>query len=106
MKKDIVRYTFSRSVKMREAEETLLLAVLAVESLFGESTVRLDASYSIDSSRRACVIDASTEIGRAICRVFTGFVSREFGSDAFEIHRLDSPPTKETAACAVDYRGD
>jgi len=102
MKKDIVRYTFSQSVSMREAEETLLLAVLAVESLFGESTVRLDASFSIDSSRRACVIDASTDVGRAICRVFTGFVSREFGSDAFKIHRVDSlPAEEETAACAA-----
>ena len=101
MKKDIVRYTFSQSVSMREAEETLLLAVLAVESLFGESTIRLDASFSVDSSRRACVIDASTDVGRAICRVFTGFVSREFGSDVFEIHRIDSPPAKETAACTA-----
>ena len=101
MKKDIVRYTFSQPVSMREAEETLLLAVLAVESLFGESTVRLDASFSIDSSRRACVIDASTDGGRAICRVFTGFVSREFGSEAFEIHRVDASPAKETAACAA-----
>lgn len=101
MKKDTVRYTFSQSVSMREAEETLLLAVLAVESLFGESTVRLDASFSIDSARRVCVIDANTDVGRAICRVFTGFVSREFGSDAFEIHRVESTSVKETAACAA-----
>ncbi len=101
MKKDMVRYTFSQPVSMREVEETLLLAVLAVESLFGESTVRLDASFSIDSSRRACVIDASTDVGRAICRVFTGFVSREFGGDAFKIHRVDSPPAEETAACTA-----
>lgn len=101
MKKDMVRYTYSQSVSMREVEETLLLAVLAVESLFGESTVRLDASFSIDRSRRACVIDASTDVGRAICRVFTGFVSREFGSDAFEIQRTDPSPTAEGAACAA-----
>ena len=69
MKKDVVRYTFSQSVSMREAEETLLLAVLAVESLVGESTVRLDASFSVDTSQSACVIDASTDVGRAICRV-------------------------------------
>jgi len=101
MNNDTVRYTFSRSVSMREVEETLLLAVLAVESLFGESTVRLDASFSIDSARRACVIDASTDVGRAICRVFTGFVSREFGSDAFEIRRGHPSPVEEKAACAA-----
>lgn len=101
MTRSIVRYTFSQSVNMREAEETLLLAVLAVESLFGESTVRLDASFSVDSSRRACVIDAGTEAGQAICRVFTGFLTREFGHDAFEIHRVDPPAAKETPACAA-----
>ncbi|RIK82084.1 MAG: hypothetical protein DCC67_07670 [Planctomycetota bacterium] len=86
---------------MREVEETLLLAVLAVESLFGESTVRLDASYSVDAPRRSCVIDGSTEVGRALSRVFTGFVTREFGGDAFGIRRGESAsPTNETAACA------
>jgi hypothetical protein len=101
MERGVYRFAFDKAINMREAEETLLLAVLAVESLFGESTVRLDASFSVDSSHRACVIDASTDVGRAICRVFTGFVSREFGGDAFQIHRVDSPPARETAACAA-----
>jgi hypothetical protein len=101
MKTEILRYTFAASVCMREVEETLLLAVLAVESLFGESTVRLDASYSVDAPRRVCVIDASTEVGRSLSRVFTGFITREFGSDAFCIHRGDSASAaKETVACA------
>ncbi|QOJ04884.1 MAG: hypothetical protein HRU71_01265 [Planctomycetia bacterium] len=87
---------------MREVEETLLLAVLAVESLFGESTVRLDASYSVDAPRRSCAIDASTEVGRSLSRVFTGFITREFGGDAFGIHRGDSASgAKDTAACAA-----
>lgn len=102
MKTEVLRYTFASSVCMREVEETLLLAVLAVESLHGESTVRLDASYSVDASRRTCVIDGSTEVGRALSRVFTGFVTREFGGDAFGIHRGDSATAaKETAACAA-----
>ena len=101
MTKKIVRYTFTRSASMREVEETLLLAVLAIESLFGESAVRLEASFSVDLSRRTCVIDSGTEVGGALCRVFTGLVSREFGRDAFEIQRGDSPPAKETEAGAV-----
>lgn len=102
MKTEVLRYTFASSVCMREVEETLLLAVLAVESLFGESTVRLDASYSVDAPRRSCVIEAGTDVGRSLSRVFTGFITREFGSDAFSIQRGDSaPPAKETVACAA-----
>ncbi len=102
MKTEVLRYTFASSICMREVEETLLLAVLAVESLHGESIVRLDASYSVDAPRRCCVIDGSTEVGRALSRVFTGFVTREFGGDAFGIHRGESASApKETAAAAA-----
>ena len=101
MKKEVVRYSFSPSVCMQEVEETLLLAVLATEGLHGESMVRLHGSYTIDVPRRVCVIDVSNEIGRAISRVFTGFITREFGADSFGINRPDSSqPAGEQAACA------
>lgn len=102
MKTEVLRYTFASSVCMREVEETLLLAVLAVESLFGESSVRLDASYRVDASRRSCRIDGSSDVGRALGRVFTGFITREFGGDRFGVQRGDATATpKDTTACAA-----
>ena len=85
MKPTIYRYVFEGSVPMDEAEATLHLAILAAESLFGVSTVRMDAAYSIDEQRRVCVVDASNDVGRCICQVFTGYLAREFGESAFHV---------------------
>lgn len=89
IKRDIYRYNFSDDVPFRDVEESLLLAVLATESLHGRSLVRLDASFCLDESRRACVVDAGTEVGRHIARIFTGFLTREFGEEAFKVERVD-----------------
>ena len=89
MKGDIYRYQFAPQVSALEIEETRHLAVLAVESLLGQSRVRLDASYCMDVEKRACVIDAGTDVGRDIVRIFTGLAIREFGEDAFKVRRVE-----------------
>jgi len=86
--RDIYRYRFEKDVPMKEARGSLLLAILAAECLHGESRVRLDADYCFGPVRRTCVVDASTEVGRDICRIFTGFAIKEFGEDAFKVERL------------------
>lgn len=88
MHRELYRYRFDSKVPIREVEESLLLAVLAAESLHGRSSVRLEASFHLDPKKRCCVVDAATEVGRAIARMFTGFLSREFGEDAFEVKRI------------------
>ena len=82
------RYVFTPSALPEEVEASLLLALFAVESLHGEDQVRLDAAHYLDPDGRACVIDAGTEVGRDLNRVFTGFLRREFGADAFTVERL------------------
>ena len=47
------------------------------------------ACYAVDAQQRICVIDASTQVGRDINRLFTGFVLREFGPDSFRVERID-----------------
>ena len=66
MNRELYRYNFDSKVPIRDVEESLLLAVLAAESLHGRSLVRLDASFCLDSHKRSCVVDAATEVGRAI----------------------------------------
>lgn len=85
MESAIYKYVFEESVSMEEAEATLHLAMLAAESMFGESTVRMDAAYSIDEENRVCVVDGNNEVGRCICRIFTGYLTREFGGSAFRV---------------------
>ena len=93
MSLEIFRYTFAPSVPSEEIEATLVLAILATESLHGTSQVRLDAAHAVDVEKRSCVVDASTPVGRDLNRLFTGFVSREFGADAFNVERIE--PSQE-----------
>lgn len=90
MHQDIHRYTFMPDVSFDDIEASLVLAIFAAESLHGESQVRLDAAHAVDGEHRICVIDASTQVGRDINRLFIGFVSREFGPDVFRIERVDN----------------
>jgi hypothetical protein len=87
--KELYKYQFSKGVPLGDIEETLLLAVLAAESLHGQSSVRLDAGYHLDKDKRACVIDAGTAVGRDINRLFMGFALREFGEDSLAVERVE-----------------
>jgi len=95
MKRDIYRYKFDRTVPIHDVEETLLLSVMATESLHGRSLIRLDAAFCLDKGKRSCVVDAATAVGRDIARIFTGFLSREFGEDAFKVERVARDPKPE-----------
>ena len=100
MKREIYKYTFEPSIDMAEVEASLLLALFAVESLRGESQVRLEASHALDAEGRTCVIDAGGHVGRDLNHLFIGFVRREFGEDAFRVQRVENQTHKpqETAA--------
>jgi hypothetical protein len=89
MTKEVYRYTFESDVPLEDLETSLLLAVLSTESLHGEAQVRLDAAHFFDPDQRACVIDATTPVGRDINRLFVGFVRREFGEDSFRVERVN-----------------
>jgi hypothetical protein len=89
MCKELYRYSFEPDVLPKDIESSLLLAILATESLHGEAQVRLDAGHVFDSAKRACVIDANTPVGRDFNLIFVGFVRREFGEDAFHVERVN-----------------
>ena len=88
MKRHVYKYRFAENVPLQEAEETLFLAALATECLHGRSQMRLDAKFSLDTRKRSCVVDASTQVGCHIARIFTGLLAREFGEEAFKVERV------------------
>ncbi|NQT19508.1 MAG: hypothetical protein HQ592_07375 [Planctomycetes bacterium] len=94
MNEQACRYQFEPKIPPRDIEETLQLAVLAAECLHGEARVRLDTSYSIDKDKHVYVVDASSDVGRDILRIFTGFATREFGEHAFSVHRVEHAPAQ------------
>lgn len=94
MNQTTYRYRFNRDVPLQDVEETLLLGVLAAEGLHGEARVRMDAVYSVDESIRAIIVDASTEVGQDVNAIFTAFLLREFGQDAFQVRRVEGGPAE------------
>ncbi len=92
MTEDLYRYSFDETVPTEEIESALLLAVWGCESLHGDAQTRLDAAHFFDPDQRACVIDARSEVGRDLNRLFMGFISREFSSGAFDVQRVSKSP--------------
>jgi len=88
MKDETYEFKLGSNVAMREAEESLLLAVLAAEGLHGRAAVRLDASFHLEKKRRSCAVNAGTQVGRDIALIFTGFLIREFGEDSFTVRKF------------------
>ena len=82
------RYQFAESICLRDAEDTLLLALLAAEGIYGPARVRMDAAYTVDAPLRAIVVGSATQVGQDVSGVFTSFLTREFGPDAFRVRRL------------------
>ncbi|MEA5087809.1 hypothetical protein [Solidesulfovibrio sp.] len=92
----MLRFTFSKQVDMACVEDTLVLAVLAAESIHGRTDIRLDACFRLQPG--TCSIDDGTPVGRTIARVFTGYLAREFGEGAFTIVRVAAGNTESEAA--------
>ena len=98
MTKEPYRYTFSEGLPIEDVEASLLMALLSVESLHGESQARLEAAHAFDAEKRYCVIDAGTDVGRDLNRLFVGYLRREFGEDAFKVQRVDESARAQLAA--------
>ncbi len=90
MNEETYQYKFGGDVPMDQVEETLLLATLAVECLLGRSGIRLDAAFDLDPAARRGTISATTEAGKQIAKIFTGFLAHEFGEETFEVERVAS----------------
>jgi hypothetical protein len=97
---ELYRYHFDESIPLVEIQSTLILAVLATESLHGEAQVRLDAAHYLDPTQRACVVDAHTDVGRDLNRLFVGFLRRELGAEQFRVERIEHAGAFAPAAVA------
>src|SRR5690349_20703967 len=79
------RFVIDESVPLAEAEMSLQLAMIALEGLFGQARVRLEARYQVVEPHRALLVDVSTPVGASVARVFASLLIREFGDDSFSV---------------------
>lgn len=88
MTQETYKYRFDQAVPAQDMEDTFMLALLAVESLYSCSRVRLEVGFVIDKPNRTCIINVVTPVGRDLARIFTGFATREYGERAVRIERI------------------
>jgi len=63
-------------------------------NIYTRSQLRMDASFFVDAVKHTCVIEASTEVRRDIARIFAGYLTREFGENAFKVKRIPGQPNR------------
>ena len=97
MKAHCYTYAFGSTVSMDEVEDSLMIAAMAVEGLHGRSCLRLETDFALDRSRRECWIQATTEVGRDLARVFTSLLSMQVGEKAFDLGWSDNATPIEHA---------
>ena len=85
------RFRFTDAITTPEIAQRLFLAALNTENVFGEATMRLDASFRLSRQTRICEIDRDTEVGRHIAKLFVAFISAEFGDDCYTVERIEQP---------------
>jgi hypothetical protein len=79
-------FTFKPDIAMGEVEATLRLAVIATEALHGEARVQAEAQPRVEPRSRTCAIAVVTDVGATLATIFGGYVRREFGEDAVNVH--------------------
>jgi len=89
MPQDTYTYTFAEGVDLEQVLDTLMLAIVSAEGVYGAARVRMDARCRVERTASFVAIDAATDVGQHINRVFTNFLTREFGAEAFEVRRLE-----------------
>ena len=98
MNKTIYHYQIKDGILLDAVKDSLLISIMAVESLFGRSRINLEARFRLEKMNRVCIIDVGTLIGETIARVFTGLLIREFGEQAFSVERMETSVEVETTA--------
>jgi hypothetical protein len=108
MKTEAYRYKFEKGIALRDARDTLLLATVAAEGLHGTACIKMDLCHRFDKQRLTCVIDARSDAGRDVARIFTNILRHEFGADAFNVRAVSAAGIRKLAvrqAASTQQRG-
>ncbi len=98
--RELYRFRFSDEIPDGKIAQRLFLAAINVENLFGEAQMRLDAKFHIDRKARVVEIDRSSEVGRCVAKLFTRYMSKEFGDGCYSVERVTEPDESLLAATA------
>ena len=101
MIRTVYKFSFDDSFAMDDVEQILALSVIPVESIHGESAMLVDGRFAVNKRRRTCLIDAESQLGNDLARVFTGFLNAKAGGS----FRVDFGETGEQLGDVLDLYG-
>lgn len=90
MSRMLNRLQFREDVPTEEVEAMLQLALLALQSLYGDPQTRLQVALSFNAQKRECLIDESTPLGLELGCLLLGFLQSAFEPDAIRVDRVIS----------------
>jgi len=98
MTSQVVTLTFKESASLEQAEDSAVLASLAASGLYGQPRVRIESGYDVRRTSRELVIQAGSEVGRAIALIAAAFCEREFGAAGFTVSTSTASGAERAAA--------
>lgn len=101
MVRTVYKFTFDDSVAMDDVEQILALSIIPMESIHGESAMMVDGRFAVNKRRRTCLIDAESQLGKDLARVFAGFLNAKAGG----CFRVDFEETGQQLGDMLDLYG-
>lgn len=101
MVRTVYKFTFDDSIAMDDVERILALSTIPVESIHGESAMLIDGRFAVNKRRRTCLIDAESQLGNNLARVFAGFLNVRAGGS----FRVDCEETDLRLGDILDLYG-
>lgn len=101
MVRTVYKFTFDDSIAMDDVERILALSTIPVESIHGESAMLVDGRFAVNKRRRTCLMDAESQLGNDLARVFTGFLNVKAAGS----FRVDLGETGERLGDLLDLYG-
>jgi hypothetical protein len=85
----VYKIQFGRSLPVGMVDFHLMTAARAAESLYGRNAVRLDGAVRLNPKNRTVTIDAETQVGIDLAKMFMGFMAGDFGEKSFVATKTD-----------------
>jgi hypothetical protein len=99
MSKHVYHFRFDPEMPITDLEDILMLALVALNSLYGLTRLRLDCRLILDRKQRQLLIDGTTRAGYHLALIFTGVADYLLGNDEFRLFRIEVTQAEVTAAC-------
>ncbi|MEN6521140.1 MAG: hypothetical protein ABFD46_08330 [Armatimonadota bacterium] len=89
MNRTVYKIQFAGELPVGMVDFHLMTAARAAESLYGRNAVRLDGAARLSSRSRTVTIDAETEVGVDLAKMFMGFMVSDFGEKSFVVTKTE-----------------